>query len=482
MSSVDTLLRQAVSTAQAGNKAEAQQLFMQVVELDEQNELAWLWLANLVEDPNDKRVCLENVLAINPQNEQATRALATIPTQPAPTSAPAPPPAPTPPPAPPAAAPPSELPSAPTTVVVPQNTEVPYKCPRCGEPATTTTQSRCTSCHSNLVVSDPPVAKTSFVVKLLGILWIIGGALPLLATLIFVLMMNYTMSNLADWVEYQQDPMAYAREHAAPNAEEPLNPADYEPGRLPESLYQIAEAFMTAQQMQESDPNAEQLLPENPFEIPFTVYLILLAPGLIVGGIKISIGLGIMKRKAWAYILNILELIWNIAGTVMAIVLGGVMMSIAISAAAEQGYEIPSDIMPRLEAFFAANAVIFAIPVIIQFLLTALGYSTFFGTRRYRFIPTDTPSQTDQEHYRRGSYYGKKGLWALAAHEWEMAIKLSSDNPNYHHALGLAYTELHEYKKAVGAFQKALGLGGNKRELQSLIEQTQQLEAGNIAG
>jgi hypothetical protein len=48
---------------------------MRLVELDERNELAWLWLSEVVDDPGEREVCLENVLTINPGNAAARRNL-----------------------------------------------------------------------------------------------------------------------------------------------------------------------------------------------------------------------------------------------------------------------------------------------------------------------------------------------------------------------------------------------------------------------
>ncbi len=74
-SSVDELLKQGIAAVRAGRKDEARQKLMWVVERDEQNEQAWLWLSGVVESTADQRVCLENVLAINPANAAAQRGL-----------------------------------------------------------------------------------------------------------------------------------------------------------------------------------------------------------------------------------------------------------------------------------------------------------------------------------------------------------------------------------------------------------------------
>ena len=69
MSSTEVLQR-AIQTARAGSRAEARDLFLQVVETDPQNETAWMWLAVLVESLEDRIIACENALTINPSNEK----------------------------------------------------------------------------------------------------------------------------------------------------------------------------------------------------------------------------------------------------------------------------------------------------------------------------------------------------------------------------------------------------------------------------
>jgi hypothetical protein len=54
-----------------GDRERARELLLRVVEQDEANEEAWLWLSGAVDDPEDQRTALENVLALNPQNQHA---------------------------------------------------------------------------------------------------------------------------------------------------------------------------------------------------------------------------------------------------------------------------------------------------------------------------------------------------------------------------------------------------------------------------
>ena len=71
----DDLLKQGIAALKDGRKAQARSLLTQVVEQDERNEMAWLWLSGAVDTDEDRRICLENVLAINPDNQAAQRGL-----------------------------------------------------------------------------------------------------------------------------------------------------------------------------------------------------------------------------------------------------------------------------------------------------------------------------------------------------------------------------------------------------------------------
>jgi len=75
---LNALLQQAIASAKRGERALARQQLEQVIARDENNELAWIWLAGVVNTPRERRVCLERVLAINPSNERARQALAQL--------------------------------------------------------------------------------------------------------------------------------------------------------------------------------------------------------------------------------------------------------------------------------------------------------------------------------------------------------------------------------------------------------------------
>lgn len=72
------MLYEGALALQQGDKERARDLLLQVVELDEGIEDAWLWLSGAVDDPEDQRTALENVLALNPDNQYARHGIAVL--------------------------------------------------------------------------------------------------------------------------------------------------------------------------------------------------------------------------------------------------------------------------------------------------------------------------------------------------------------------------------------------------------------------
>ncbi len=61
-----------------GDRLRARELLLQVVERDDTNEEGWLWLSGAVDDPEDQRTALENVLTLNPHNQHALYGIAVL--------------------------------------------------------------------------------------------------------------------------------------------------------------------------------------------------------------------------------------------------------------------------------------------------------------------------------------------------------------------------------------------------------------------
>jgi hypothetical protein len=75
---IQATLAQAVAAAREGRKAEARHLLESILNQDERNEQAWLWLSGVVDDEEERLICLENVLAINPHNEMVRKGLVAL--------------------------------------------------------------------------------------------------------------------------------------------------------------------------------------------------------------------------------------------------------------------------------------------------------------------------------------------------------------------------------------------------------------------
>jgi ketosteroid isomerase-like protein len=94
------LVQQGIAAYKAGRKQEARDLLTRAVDLDPDNEGAWLWLSGVVDTDEERLACLAEVLAINPDNATAQRGMDLLRAKgvrPAPVLEPAPPPPPSPP-------------------------------------------------------------------------------------------------------------------------------------------------------------------------------------------------------------------------------------------------------------------------------------------------------------------------------------------------------------------------------------------------
>jgi hypothetical protein len=72
---ISRLLSAGVNAVKAKRREEARELLYQVIDLDERNTTAWLWLSGVADGIDERIVCLENVLAVNPQHEVAREGL-----------------------------------------------------------------------------------------------------------------------------------------------------------------------------------------------------------------------------------------------------------------------------------------------------------------------------------------------------------------------------------------------------------------------
>jgi hypothetical protein len=72
---IDELLWAGRQAYGQGDRLRAMDCWRQAAALRPDDERIWLELLSVVEESEDRRVCLENILTINPANEQARRQL-----------------------------------------------------------------------------------------------------------------------------------------------------------------------------------------------------------------------------------------------------------------------------------------------------------------------------------------------------------------------------------------------------------------------
>ncbi|MBN1582238.1 MAG: hypothetical protein JXA89_16150 [Anaerolineae bacterium] len=70
-----SFLHHAITAVRAGRKAEARKILDRILQDNPDHEQAWLWMSAVVETKQERVRCLEQVLAINPNNATARKGL-----------------------------------------------------------------------------------------------------------------------------------------------------------------------------------------------------------------------------------------------------------------------------------------------------------------------------------------------------------------------------------------------------------------------
>jgi tetratricopeptide (TPR) repeat protein len=434
MSTTEDLLQQGIVAAQAGRREEARALLVRVVEADERNEQAWLWLAGVIDDPDDMRTCLENVLDLNPGNVKAQQGLAWIETRYGPRAAPAPEPeaAPT---APQDArsytgpttklasevaaaalaatvSPAPGTPTAATKITSPEN-----PCPYCGAP-TTPTQQHCTQCRNSLMIRTAPPEQRSIATTILAVLWGISTVFTILGGLAYLAL-------------------------------------GFLGGALLQSLGRQAVRGSTG-----------------------ALTAALLVPGIIIlllGGLFFAITRGLFRQARWAYIVHLVFTVLGAIGTVINIAQGSLMLVFLTGPSTER---LPSNQAQVVNALGTILGVALVCTVVVQILyivLTVLSWRDFFGAK-VRFMP-EVDVTDHVGHYNNGVVYKNRGMWYMATREWEAAVNKAPFDLNYLHALGLAYAQTKQFAEARTTLDRALQIAPADPRLQdsrALVDQLAQ--------
>ena len=136
----DTLLKEGIAAARAGRAAQARAYLVPVVQADERNVQAWYWLSRVVESPDEREICLENVLALDPGHAGVQSELAALRAQMAQAPSPAKPVA-------------EFIPTTPEECLVSDAAVEPLPCPYCGTQVAPQAR-QCPACSRTITVRE----------------------------------------------------------------------------------------------------------------------------------------------------------------------------------------------------------------------------------------------------------------------------------------------------------------------------------------
>ncbi|MBC8074904.1 MAG: tetratricopeptide repeat protein, partial [Chloroflexales bacterium] len=171
----------------------------------------------------------------------------------------------------------------------------------------------------------------------------------------------------------------------------------------------------------------------------------------------IAIAMGLWRYRPWAYVASFIAVVFDAA---QRIGLTLYMTQNPVAFARWFGLTIsPAQLaasMQRLNSLAAAESGRVLVIAAIFIVLTAVNYRLFFG-KRVR-IAAAVPRRGYDEHFNTGLRYRDKGMWYMAAREWEAALVYGTADADQHRALGLCYAQLGEFGRAIRQLHAALAL------------------------
>jgi tetratricopeptide (TPR) repeat protein len=216
-------------------------------------------------------------------------------------------------------------------------------------------------------------------------------------------------------------------------------------------------------------------MPSPPFP---TQMLVPLAAGLVAGVLLIMIGRGLLKRARWAYFVVAVLTMLGLLATGAVLLLGAAALpalfqALKASAAssARSGETAASAILGA--SIMASLTISFGLQVLFA-LLVGLSHRDFYGPM-VRYQP-DLASGTDMDNYNSAVAYKRRGMWYMAAQEWEAAVKQKPGDPVYLHALGLAHLQLKQFDQARDALDRAIAIAPGETQIKQSREAVDHLD------
>ncbi|MCL6542248.1 MAG: tetratricopeptide repeat protein [Roseiflexus sp.] len=463
-------LHQAIAAARDGRRDDARALLLHLLEADPRNERAWLWLSGVVDDPEDVKICLENVLALNPSNPRARQGLEWLHAR---MGLPLPP-----------LPPPDQTGSRLEREIDPRTLSVarlrayrttlavvePVAPPRpkpdpISTPVPSTPQNRTVATRANPApmppTSAPPpaTARTAVAVpsttparRLAAVAPVDDATIPC----------PYCGAPTVETQRRCTQCGGNLLVRVAPSDERsPIVQAlvwMWRGGAVVVLLIALVFPVMGVLLYQEA--------PANGFPIGILIPAVILALVALIG---FSVAQQLAQRAAWALYLA--------AGLTTVGLIGALALAMrpdTLTAMLDRltgATSIPSAWLPPLMAGARLIAIGAGVAHLAAIALTIAGYDAIVGRlERFRHILKPSDHLT---HYNNGVALKNRGMWYVAALEWEWAVKKAPYDVTYLRALGLAYARLKQFDKARSMIDRALQAAPDNpglREDRALIE------------
>jgi tetratricopeptide (TPR) repeat protein len=181
---------------------------------------------------------------------------------------------------------------------------------------------------------------------------------------------------------------------------------------------------------------------------------------LLAALLSIGVARGLLARQRWAYYANIALLVLSLPGALLSVRAGTALAGL-----------LPASLGDGTAAL-ALLIVLGIVFVLLPLVLTILSYGDFFGPL-VRFVPAFEDAD-HVAHYNNGIAYRDRGMWHMAAREWEAAARKKPREANYLHALGLAYARLKQFDRARDTLDAALRAAPDSpqiKESRALVDQ-----------
>jgi uncharacterized membrane protein (DUF2068 family) len=175
---------------------------------------------------------------------------------------------------------------------------------------------------------------------------------------------------------------------------------------------------------------------------------------LIYGGVQLLITRGLWRRSRWSYYVVAFFTALQVLSTMCNLLSFTVTMRSFNEAV--RASDVPPEISSVMTNAFTIGFLCSTVLGLIYVALVVLSYRDFFGPK-VRYSP-EIESGDHLAHYNSGVAYKNRGMWYMAAREWEAAVNMVSRDLNYLHALGLAYAQLKQFDRARATLDKALEL------------------------